>query len=271
MDRPPARGDVRAIFISDVHLGFAQANVEAFHGFLQQYEPEHIYLVGDFIDGWRLKKNRHWPSIYGQVIRRLFQLESRGTRLYYTPGNHDDFLRSFLHDFKIVTVQDNFIHQAADGRQYLVIHGDQFDAIERRIPWLSKAGVVIHDWCARVGQLLKRVRPRVRSKSNHSIVRAGTKKLLRVINDFESRIANYAKELGCDGVICGHIHTPSILQLDGVTYCNAGDWIENCCALVEYACGTMQLVGADGQMLTPADGQPTTSGDEADQHSPAIA
>jgi UDP-2,3-diacylglucosamine pyrophosphatase LpxH len=212
--------------------------------FLQQHDPEYVYLVGDFIDGWRLKKSWHWRPEYNQIFHRLIDLSRGGARVCYAPGNHDSFLRHFLHDFGLIEVADQFIHRAADDRRYLVLHGDQFDDVELRAPWLSVAGSFAYDLLMWTNQQLNRLR-RWFGWGSYALsarVKSRVKQAVRFISHFEDRLTEHARAEQCDGIICGHIHTPTIIQHDGVTYCNTGDWVENCSALVEHLDGRMQIL-----------------------------
>jgi UDP-2,3-diacylglucosamine pyrophosphatase LpxH len=235
---------VRSIFVSDVHLGCRYAQAEALLSFLMQHNPEYVYLVGDVIDGWQLKRRWHWRSEYNQIFHRLLELARRGTRICYAPGNHDSFLRHFLQDFGLVEVADQFIHQAADDSRYLVLHGDQFDNVELRAPWLSVVGGIAYDvllWADRQINGLRRWFGWER-RAYSARIKARVKGAVRFVSRFEDRLARHAQTEHCDGVICGHIHTPTITRHKGFTYCNTGDWIENCSALVEHSDGRMQIL-----------------------------
>ncbi|MCA9123617.1 MAG: UDP-2,3-diacylglucosamine diphosphatase [Planctomycetaceae bacterium] len=246
-NRSISRRHVRSLFVSDVHLGYRYANAAAFYRFLNTYETDYLYLVGDFIDGWRLKRCWHWRPDYNRILRRLMEMSLHGTRVCYTPGNHDEFLREFFHDFGYVNVADEFIHTAADNRRYLVLHGDRFDDIETKAPWLSLLGSVVYDglmWANGTWNSLRRLAhlpprwytPDVKWRVKHAI---------QFISDYEQRLSEHAASRRCDGVVCGHIHTPAIQDWSEVTYCNTGDWVENCTALIEEHSGEMHLVRAN--------------------------
>ena len=223
---PQGRSRYRTLFVSDVHLGCRYAQAERFLEFLEGVHADQIYIVGDFIDGWRLSRRWHWQRAYFQILKRLLQLNAQGTQVFYAPGNHDEFLREFCHDFGMMTVANQFIHTTADGRQFVVLHGDQFDdgAVNSLRRWFQ-----LED-C------------RFSSK-----VKVWAKQAVQFISDFEERLVCHAKELECDGVICGHIHVPRIDQLGGVTYCNTGDWVEHCTALVEHESGELELIDWSSQ------------------------
>jgi UDP-2,3-diacylglucosamine pyrophosphatase LpxH len=230
--------------LSDVHLGCRYSQAENLLGFLNCIEADRIYIVGDFIDGWRLKRRWHWQGVYVKILQRLVALASQGTQIFYAPGNHDEFLRDYLHDFGLVTVSNQFIHQTTDGRRFAVLHGDQFDNIERRARWLSIVGARAYDALVCTNGLVNWLRRRLGLEncrfSTH--VKIWAKQAVQFISDFEERLICYAKEQECDGVICGHIHVPRIDRCDDVLYCNTGDWVEHRTALVEYQSGELELI-----------------------------
>ena len=235
---------VRSIFVSDVHLGCRYAHADALLDFLKQHDPEYVYLVGDVIDGWQLKRRWYWQPEYNQIFYRLIELSRQGTRVCYAPGNHDSFLRHFLQDFGLIEVADQFIHRAADDSRYLVLHGDQCDDVELRAPWLSVVGSIAYDVLLWADRQINRLRRWFgwQRRSYSANVKARVKGAVRFISRFEDRLAKRALAEQCDGVICGHIHTPTITRHEGITYCNTGDWVENCSALVEHHDGRMQIL-----------------------------
>jgi UDP-2,3-diacylglucosamine pyrophosphatase LpxH len=234
---------IRSIFVSDVHLGSRYSHAESFLDFLRSHEPEHLYLVGDIIDGWELRRRWFWPQVYDRILKRLLELKAAGTRIYYTPGNHDDFLRSFLLNLGIVDIADEFIHEAPDGSRYLVTHGDKFDAVELTARWLSQLGSIGYDFLLMLDWVAKSVcrRLKLRTFSLSSYIKRKVKQAVKYISDYEDVVAEYARFHRCVGVICGHIHAPVIRPTCGIQYCNSGDWIENCSALIEYADGEMKI------------------------------
>ena len=238
------RPKVRSLFVSDVHLGCRHAQTAEFLQFLLSVQPEQIYLVGDFIDGWRLRKSLRWEPIFNDILARLYELHEQGTRIYYTPGNHDDFLRAMTWNFGFVTVCEEFIFKTADGRRFLVLHGDKFDCVERAAKWVSMLATVGYDVLLTANCLISRFR-RTKPQSQLSFsntLKRRVKQAVRYISDFERRLVAHARSQRCEGVICGHIHTPAYTKLDGLTYCNTGDWVENCTAFVEYDTGELSLL-----------------------------
>jgi len=235
---------VRSLFVSDVHLGCRYAQAEAFLAFLETQEPECLYLVGDFIDGWRLRKSWHWQPVYTRILRRLFELAERGTLLRYAPGNHDNFLRHFLLDFGFMEIQNEFIHQAIDGRRFLVLHGDQFDNVEQRAQWLSVLGSVGYDTLTWTNGLVNRVRKACgqRPWQFSSYAKTIVKRAVTFVSNFEEQLTKHAIDNQCQGVICGHVHTPMRTSRGGIAYFNTGDWVENGTALAEYTDGSWELI-----------------------------
>ena len=243
------RTRVRTLFLSDLHLGFRYSRPEQILDCLQRYQPEQLYVLGDFIDGWCLGRGWHWSDTCSHVVRRIVDLAAGGTRVRLVAGNHDDFLRSPLLQLLIqragmCELADEFLHQLADGRHFLVLHGDQFDPWEKATRLTSGALALLYDlllqanstWgyltqCVQHGEasLVCRVKRRLRALGSH-------------LNRFRTRVSGYARYRGFDGVICGHSHQPELLQLEGLVWCNTGDWIENCTAIVEHHCGTLELI-----------------------------
>lgn len=230
--RPESDSAVRSIFISDVHLGSRFARAEPLLRFLSRYSPDHLFLAGDFIDGWSLARRWYWPPIYDKLIRHMLSMTEKGTQIFYTPGNHDDFLRKFSIDQALVKINDEFIHECADGRRLVVLHGDQFDDVEQSNRWLSKIGSIGYDgmlfFDRKLNDGLARISDRRLPISR--FVKQSVKKVVQYVSGFENKVAAHAKTRRCDGIICGHIHVPKHTQLGDVTYINLGDWLENCTA-----------------------------------------
>jgi UDP-2,3-diacylglucosamine pyrophosphatase LpxH len=234
---------VRSLFISDVHLGSRFAQADAFLAFLEAYQPEFLYIVGDFIDGWSLRRSWYWTPTYTRIIQRLFDWASRGVTIRYAPGNHDQFLRQYPRDFLWVEIADEFIHESADKRRYLVLHGDQFDDVELCAPWLSRLGSVGYDALLGLDWFTNRLRAMLGREPWRLSggIKARIKRVVSYLSRFEQRLAEQANASGCHGVICGHIHTPTLKRLGDIHYCNTGDWVENCSALLEFDDGELRL------------------------------
>jgi UDP-2,3-diacylglucosamine pyrophosphatase LpxH len=250
---------VRSIFVSDVHLGCKHAKADRLLTLLTEHDPEYLYIVGDFIDGWQLKRRWHWSPVYSRILMRLFEMSARGTRICYAPGNHDAFLRDFLCDFGIVHIADQFVHRMANGRRFMVMHGDQFDSVELCAKWLSIMGSFAYDTVIWVNSHLNRIWNWFfdnEIRFSH-FCKARVKQAVSYISNFEQEVAEYARRNFCDGIICGHIHTPVIQHKSGITYCNTGDWIENDSALVEYTCGQLEIVDSNFLRSLPEREGPT--------------
>lgn len=253
-----ARRPVRTVFVSDIHLGCRHSQAAAFLRFLESIQPRQLYLVGDFIDGWKLRRRWRWNPIYTRILLRLSEMAHGGTRIFFTPGNHDDFLRDpvirEVVSMGLVRIRDEFVHQLADGRRFLVLHGDRFDRIETGARWMSVVASMAYDsllaanaFVCGFSQLATRQR-----YSLGAAVKRRVKRIVNFISEFESRLVAHADELGCAGIICGHIHTPTMVHRGDVLYCNTGDWVENCTALIEEESGCLELVEcrADGKWKT---------------------
>lgn len=235
----------RSVWISDVHLGSRDAQSEPFHHFLDTIRCDYLYLVGDIIDIWALKKTFFWPKQYNEVLHKLLKRARKGAKVIYIPGNHDEFFREFVgYTFGDIQVVDDLIHETADGRRFLVTHGDKFDAAVRGHPWMAKLG----DWGYRRLVVINRVYNTVRrwfGKPYFSLsgaIKRKVKGAVKFLNNYEKILVNEAHRLKVDGVICGHIHQPGYRTMDNIEYCNTGDWIENCTALVEHEDGTLELI-----------------------------
>jgi len=235
---------VRSIFISDLHLGSRFSKASEVLEFLRLHQPENLYLVGDIIDAWALRRRWHWPKQYDALMNHFAAMVDGGTKLFYTPGNHDSFLRSFLVDEPPVRIQDQFVHQCADGRKMVIMHGDQFDRVEGRAQWLSETGSVIYDGIIRADRAINRALAHLGLSPRRisGTIKATCKRTVQYLSGFEDRVADHARRSRCDGIICGHIHVPRFRMLDEILYVNLGDWIENASALVEYGDGRLELL-----------------------------
>jgi len=243
-------GGVRTVFISDVHLGHKHSQGLPLIRFLEDLRPQSLYLVGDIIDGWALGGRSGWSETCTDVLRRLSEMADAGTKLYYTPGNHDAFLRDtsglrFVTErFDFVEIADEFIFEAADGRKFVVTHGDLFDVFETSAQWISVLLSVFYNTCLSANRWLS-VLLRRKNKSPYHLCSAGkriVKRVVRFLSRYERSLSEYAQLKDCDGVICGHLHTPKIAERDGFVYCNTGDWVEHCTALIEGNDGTLSLL-----------------------------
>jgi len=243
-DREQARR-YRSLFISDLHLGTRGVQAAALLEFLRDHDADTIYLVGDIVDGWRLRSSWHWPQAHNDVVQKLLRKARKGSRIVYVPGNHDEFLREFCgSNFGSIELVESIVHHAADGKRYLVIHGDVFDVVVRHAKWLAFLG----DWAYVLALELSGHVNYVRRKfgftywSLSAWAKSKVKNAVNFIGRFEETLAMEAARHGVDGVICGHIHTASVRDLKGIAYLNTGDWVESCTAIVEHYDGRMELI-----------------------------
>lgn len=236
---------VRALFLSDVHLGMKPIRVGQLIEFLRVHDAETIYLVGDIVDGWRLAKGWHWPAEYNTLIDILLQKANAGARIIYLPGNHDEFLREYLGTyFGDVQLVDRTVHTSATGKTYLVIHGDQFDVVVMNAKWLAHVGDWAYNAALRINLAVNWVRRRVGLQywSLSAWAKQKVKNAVSVIGRFEEALVHEAKQSGVDGVICGHIHFADIHDRLGIQYINTGDWVESCTAIIETPEGEFELI-----------------------------
>ncbi|MCA0978957.1 UDP-2,3-diacylglucosamine diphosphatase [Qipengyuania flava] len=243
------RRKYRTIWISDVHLGTKGCNAELLIDFLDHTDSDTMYLVGDIIDGWRLKKKVYWPAEHNDIVWRILKRARRGTRIVYIPGNHDEMIRPFSGmNFGGVEIARAAFHDTVDGRRLLVLHGDEFDTIMLAHRWLAFVGdalyhmmMKLNGWVASVRNLLGLPYWSISKAAKHKV-----KNAVEFISKYEEVVARAAGERGVDGVVCGHIHTAEIREFSHegktVSYYNDGDWVEGCNALVEHFDGTMELL-----------------------------
>ena len=238
----------RSIFISDVHLGTRDCKAEALNNFLKHNSCESLYMIGDIIDAWKIQQNKwRWKQSHTNVVRRVLGHAKRGTRVIYVAGNHDEFLRPMIpygFSFGMIEIHNQIEHIGADGKHYLVVHGDLFDGITRLAPWLSFLGDKAYDVILSLNSRVNWIRHRMGFGyfSLSKFLKHKVKKAVDFIFQFEKNLAGYCKKRGFDGVICGHIHHAEIKLIDGVVYMNDGDWVESCTALVEHHDGRWEIV-----------------------------
>jgi len=235
----------RTIWISDLHLGTRNSQTEFLLDFFRHNESETLYLVGDIIDGWQLAKSWYWNQSHNDVIQKILRKARKGTKVVFIPGNHDEFLRHFtFHEFGEITLVPQAIHVTADGRKFLVLHGDQFDGVMQHAKWLMKVGDEMYEFVLRVNAWFNFIRRKLGYEywSLSSYLKHKVKNAVSFISTYETTLAQAAKRHKADGVICGHIHKAEIRMIDGVLYCNDGDWVESCTALVEHFDGRLELI-----------------------------
>jgi UDP-2,3-diacylglucosamine pyrophosphatase LpxH len=235
----------RTIWISDIHLGTKGCNAEMLIDFLDSVDSDMLYLVGDIVDGWQLKKRVYWPTAHNDVVWRIMKRARRGTRVIYIPGNHDEIFRQFTGmSFGGVEIRRKMIHTTVDGRKLLVLHGDEFDAVMLAHRWLAFVGDAAYTALMTLNRHVNRVRRwfGLPYWSLSKIAKNKVKNAVAFISQFEEIVAHEAERRHVDGVVCGHIHTAEIRQFGKVTYYNDGDWVEGCTALVEHHDGTMEVL-----------------------------
>jgi UDP-2,3-diacylglucosamine pyrophosphatase LpxH len=239
------RLSVRSIFISDVHLGTPGCQAEALLDFLKSVKCEYLYLVGDIVDGWQLRRRWYWPQAHNDVVQKLLRKARKGTRVIFVPGNHDEFARRYvgLH-FGGVEVVHDCIHRGADGRQFWVTHGDLFDGVVQCARWLALLGDRAYEFTLKLNAHLNSVRARMGLPywSLSRYLKLKVKRAVNFIGDFEAAVAREARRRGVDGVVCGHIHHAELRTVEGVIYANDGDWVESLTALVEHADGRLEII-----------------------------
>ncbi|AUN31568.1 UDP-2,3-diacylglucosamine hydrolase [Niveispirillum cyanobacteriorum] len=241
-------GDVlryRAIWLSDIHLGTRGCQADMLLDFLKHTESDVLYLVGDIVDGWRLKKSWYWPQAHNDVVQKILRRARKGAQVFMIPGNHDEAFRDYIGlQFGGVTILEDTIHTAADGKRYLVIHGDQFDAVVRYAKWLAFVGDTAYTFLLWLNTLLNKARRKLGFPywSLSAYLKHKTKKAVEFIGDYETALTDEARRRQVDGVICGHIHHAEMRDMDGVLYVNDGDWVESCTALVEHPDGRLEIL-----------------------------
>ena len=235
----------RTIFISDFHLGSKGCQSSMLLDFLRNTRSDYLYLVGDIIDGWRLKNKWFWPQEHNDVVQKILRKARHGTKVYYVSGNHDELVRKFVPiNLGEVNIVNEVIHITADNKKLLILHGDKFDAIIRVAPWLAHLGDYAYDFALWTNVTLNKIRKRLGYKywSLSKFLKLKVKKAVSYINRYEEVVANYAYKKNMDGVVCGHIHHASDKIIGDVHYYNDGDWVENCSALVEHFDGKLELI-----------------------------
>jgi UDP-2,3-diacylglucosamine pyrophosphatase LpxH len=235
----------RTIFISDVHLGTPSCQALALMDFLRTHPSDSLYLVGDIIDGWQLRRKWYWPQSHNDVVQKLLRRVRKGCRVIYVPGNHDEFARDFIgHHFGGVEVVKEAVHVTADGRSLWIIHGDHFDAVVQCAKWLAYLGDNLYEFTLRMNRHFNSLRARMGLPywSLSAYLKQKVKSALNYVTDFEVAVAKEAKRRGHDGVLCGHIHRAEMRMINGVLYCNDGDWVESRTALVEHFDGRLEIL-----------------------------
>lgn len=237
---------VRTIFLSDIHLGTRACKAADLLDFLREHDADHLYLVGDIIDFWSLARGVYWPGAHNTVVQKVLRRARHGEKVIFVPGNHDEALREYVGTaFGDIQVVREHVHVAADGRRYLLTHGDDFDQVTRHHRWVALLGDLAYQFLLHLNTVLSLARRTLRVPGYWSLAgfaKRQVKSALEFIFEFEEAVVRHARERGMDGVICGHIHAAAIKEVGGLRYINCGDWVDSCTAIVEHQDGRMELV-----------------------------
>jgi UDP-2,3-diacylglucosamine pyrophosphatase LpxH len=237
---------VRSIFLSDIHLGTRGCQAERLLDFLRNYEAEYVFLIGDIIDFWAMSRGIHWTPAQNTVVQKMLRRARHGEKVFLIPGNHDEALREYDRTaFGDIQVVNEHVHTTADGRRYLLVHGDEFDQVTRYHKWVAVLGDMAYNGLVRVNAWLSWIRRRLNRPGYWSLAGYAKRKVKTAVSfifDFEDSVIHAARERGMDGVICGHIHQATLREVDGITYVNCGDWVDSCTAIVEHQDGRLELI-----------------------------
>ena len=244
--RPPfSPNQYRSIFISDVHLGSYGCQAEKLLNFLQNTTCDQLFLVGDIIDGWQMRGRVYWPESHERVMKQLLEIAKTGTKVRYITGNHDEFLRNYgALQFDTIEIVDEYRLRNKDGREFLVIHGDQYDVITKYARWISTLGDVGYNLLLRINVVVNKVRSLLGYDywSFSKWVKDSVKQAVSYVGDFEATVASVCNQRGYAGIICGHIHKAANREVGGVRYLNCGDWVESCTAILHTHDGQFQVI-----------------------------
>lgn len=235
----------RTIWISDTHLGTRACRAAFLYDFLRHNDADYLYLVGDIFDGWALQRNWYWDPFHNGVLQQILRKARKGTHVLYIPGNHDAFARQY-YGLKLdeIVVRPSALHTTIDGRQLLVLHGDEFDGILRYAPWLSRLGARAYELVLTLNHWYNCMRRRLGLSywSLSAYLKHRTKRAVQYIADFERTVVAEARKYDVEGIVCGHIHRAELREIDGILYANAGDWVESYTALVEHFDGQLEIL-----------------------------
>ena len=243
--QPLERKSYRTIWISDFHLGTKRAQAESLLSFIAKCDCQTMYLVGDIVDNWALKKSWQWDQSHNDVIQKLLRKARKGTNIIYIPGNHDEPFRDMINlSLGNIQIMLNAVHTTVDGKTYLVLHGDEFDGVIQYAKWLAFFGDQAYEVAMNINIAFNKLRRMFGLPywSLSAYLKRKVKRAVEFLSNFEDAVVQEAKIRGTDGVICGHVHTPEMRMIDGIHYCNDGDWVESCSALVEHHNGQMEII-----------------------------
>jgi UDP-2,3-diacylglucosamine pyrophosphatase LpxH len=244
----------RTIWISDVHLGTPGCQAYYLLDFLRTHTASTLYLVGDILDGWQLRKGWYWPQAHNDVVQKILRSARKGTRVVYIPGNHDELVRQFVGlSLGGIEIREDAVHVTAGGKRLWVVHGDMFDGVIRHARWLARVGDTMYAFLLKLNRWSNAIRMRLGLPywSMSQYIKHQVKNAVSFISDFEHVVIEEARRRKCDGVVCGHIHKAEVREVDGILYCNDGDWVESLTALVETFEGELKLVHWRGRIASP--------------------
>ncbi len=237
---------VRSIFLSDIHLGTRGCQADSLLTFLREYEAEHLFLLGDIIDFWAMNRAIHWTPAQNTVVQKVLRRARHGEKVVLVPGNHDEALREFVGtSFGDIEVAAEYVHETADGKRLLLIHGDEFDQVTRHHRWVAVLGDIAYNTLVRINAWISWVRRTLRISGYWSLAGFAKRKVKSAVSfifDFEDAVIHTVRERGLDGIVCGHIHSATIRAVDGISYINCGDWVDSCTAIVEHPDGHLELI-----------------------------
>lgn len=251
--RDAAAKRVRSLFLSDIHLGTRACQADRLLAFLREYESEYLYLVGDIIDLWAMKRSFYWPPAHNTIVQKILRMARHHTKVYFIPGNHDEALRDYIGmSFGAVDVVADHVHITASGQRLWIMHGDQYDQVTTCHRWISVMGDMSYTALVHINRLLSLSRRKLGIGGHWSLADYAKRNVLKAvayIGDFETVAARATQQKKMDGVVCGHIHTAAMKSVDGINYFNCGDWVDSCTALVEHMDGGMELVRSTSELL----------------------
>ena len=235
----------RTLWISDIHLGTPGCQADALLDFLRSTDSSTLFLVGDIVDGWQLRRQWFWPQTHNDIVQKLLRKARKGTRIIFIPGNHDEFARRYAgHDFGGIEVAEDWIHVTAGGQRLWITHGDLFDGVIQCARWLAHFGDRLYELVLKLSHQLNSVRARLGLPywSLSRYLKLKVKRAVSYVGEFESVLIREARRRGADGVVCGHIHHAELRDVDGTVYANDGDWVESLTALAEHHDGRLELI-----------------------------
>ncbi|MCX7627877.1 MAG: UDP-2,3-diacylglucosamine diphosphatase [Methylophilaceae bacterium] len=237
---------VRSVFLSDIHLGTRGCQAERLLSFLREFESEYLFLIGDIIDFWAMGRSIQWSAAQNTVVQKILRRARHGEKVIFIPGNHDEVLREYDGiRFGDILVASEWVHVTADGKRLLLVHGDAYDQVTRHHRWVALLGDIGYDLLVCLNAWLSWLRRSLRIPGYWSLAGYAKRKVKSAVNficNFEDAVIHAVRERGLDGVVCGHIHSATLKQIDGLLYVNCGDWVDSCTAIVEHLDGRLELI-----------------------------